>query len=115
MAIEMHDLAGGRCELAVQSILLADAFGLGARALHQRLGSPRSSARSRAGGRAWFGGETPTSADYILFGTQQWRRCAGRFEVPADDDPVAERRARMLGAARRRGVKGWRATLSAER
>jgi glutathione S-transferase len=44
----------------------------------------------------WLGGETPTYADYILFGTLQWPRCASRFEVLAEDDPVAEWRERML-------------------
>jgi glutathione S-transferase len=53
---------------------------------------PGSSAR----GQAWLGGESPTYADYILFGTLQWPRCASGFEVLAEGDPIAEWRERML-------------------
>jgi glutathione S-transferase len=53
-------------------------------------------ARLVLGRQRWLGGESPTYADYILFGTLQWPRCASRFEVLAEDDPVAEWRERML-------------------
>ena len=46
--------------------------------------------------QAWLGGETPSYADYIVFGTLQWPRCASRFELLAADDPVAAWRERML-------------------
>jgi glutathione S-transferase len=61
-----------------------------------RLVLGRRPSGSSALGHAWLGGETPTYADYILFGTLQWPRCASRFEVLAEDDPVAEWRERML-------------------
>jgi glutathione S-transferase len=44
----------------------------------------------------WLGGQAPSYADYILFGTLQWPRCASRFELLATDDPVAAWRERML-------------------
>ena len=33
------------------------------------------------GKQAWLGGEAPSYADYIVFGTLQWPRCASRFEL----------------------------------
>ena len=53
-------------------------------------------ARLVLGKQRWLGGEAPSYADYILFGTLQWPRCASRFELLAADDPVAEWRERML-------------------
>lgn len=53
-------------------------------------------ARLVLGRQPWLGGKMPTYADHILFGTLQWPRCASRFEVLAEDDPVAEWRERML-------------------
>lgn len=53
----------------------------------------------------FLGGEAPTYADYILFGTLQWPRCVSPFALLADDDPVAAWFARVgalhggLGAA----------------
>jgi glutathione S-transferase len=47
-------------------------------------------------GQAWLGGEAPSYADYIVFGSLQWPRCASRFEVLAADDPIAGWRERML-------------------
>jgi glutathione S-transferase len=44
----------------------------------------------------WLGGEAPSYADYIVFGTLQWPRCASRFELLAADGPIAEWRERML-------------------
>jgi glutathione S-transferase len=36
----------------------------------------------------WLGGESPSYADHILFGTLQWPRCVSRFAILAEDDPV---------------------------
>jgi glutathione S-transferase len=44
----------------------------------------------------WLGGQAPSYADYILFGTLQWPRCVSRFELLGSDDPVAGWRERML-------------------
>jgi glutathione S-transferase len=48
------------------------------------------------GSQPWLGGQAPSYADYILFGTLQWPRCVSRFELLATDDPVAGWRERML-------------------
>ena len=48
------------------------------------------------GKQPWLGGETPSYADYIVFGTLQWPRCASRFELLEADDPIAAWRERML-------------------
>jgi glutathione S-transferase len=48
------------------------------------------------GRQTWLGGTAPSYADYIVFGTLQWPRCASRFEVLAADDRVAAWRERML-------------------
>ena len=48
------------------------------------------------GKQGYLGGETPSYADYIVFGTLQWPRCASRFELLEEVDPVAEWRERML-------------------
>ncbi len=53
-------------------------------------------ARLVLGKQAWLGGEAPSYADYILFGTLQWPRCASRFELLERNDPIAEWRERML-------------------
>jgi glutathione S-transferase len=45
----------------------------------------------------WLGGAAPSYADYIVFGNFMWARCASRFELLEDSDPVAEWRGRMLG------------------
>jgi glutathione S-transferase len=44
----------------------------------------------------WLGGDAPSYADYILFGTLQWPRCASRFALLAADDQIAAWRDRML-------------------
>ncbi len=53
----------------------------------------------------FLGGSTLSYADYIVFGTFMWPRCASRFELLEPDDPVAAWRERMLdlfgGLARR--------------
>jgi glutathione S-transferase len=48
------------------------------------------------GKQAWLGGEAPSYADYIVFGSLQWPRCASRFELLEADDPVALWQGRML-------------------
>jgi glutathione S-transferase len=52
--------------------------------------------RTVLGKQRWLGGEAPDYADYIVFGTLQWPRCASRFELLAADGPIAEWRERML-------------------
>ena len=47
-------------------------------------------------GQPWLGGEAPSYADYILFGTLQWPRCISRFALLADDDPVLAWQERAL-------------------
>jgi glutathione S-transferase len=44
----------------------------------------------------WLGGEAPSYADHILFGTLQWPRCVSRFEILAADDPVLAWQERAL-------------------
>jgi hypothetical protein len=47
-----------------------------------------------------------------MFGTLQWPRCASRFEVLAEDDPVAEWRERMLDLFDGMGRKAPRAAAA---
>jgi glutathione S-transferase len=44
----------------------------------------------------WLGGEAHDYADYILLGSLQWARCVSRFELLAEDDPIAAWHARGL-------------------
>lgn len=44
----------------------------------------------------WLGGAEPSYADHIIAGTLMWPRCASRFPLLADDDPVALWFGRML-------------------
>jgi glutathione S-transferase len=44
----------------------------------------------------WLGGSTPSYADHIVAGTLMWPRCASRYQLLADDDPVAVWFGRML-------------------
>jgi glutathione S-transferase len=44
----------------------------------------------------WLGGPAPSYADHIIAGTLMWPRCASRFALLADDDPVAAWFGRML-------------------
>jgi glutathione S-transferase len=37
----------------------------------------------------WLGGATPSYADHIVAGTLMWPRCASRFPLLEDNDPVA--------------------------
>jgi glutathione S-transferase len=46
--------------------------------------------------QAFLGGDTPSYADHIIFGSLQWPRCVSRFELLAADDPIAAWRERML-------------------
>ncbi|WFU39082.1 glutathione S-transferase family protein [Bradyrhizobium sp. CB82] len=44
----------------------------------------------------YLGGESPTYADYSVFGGFQWARAVSVFRLLADGDPIAEWRHRML-------------------
>jgi glutathione S-transferase len=44
----------------------------------------------------WLGGAAPSYADHIIAGTLMWPRCASRFALLADDDPVTAWFGRML-------------------
>jgi glutathione S-transferase len=44
----------------------------------------------------WLGGDAPSYADHILFGTLQWPRCVSRFEMLAADDPIVAWQERVL-------------------
>ncbi len=46
--------------------------------------------------QAWFGGKSPSYADYILAGTLMWPRCGSRVELLDPADPVAEWHERVL-------------------
>jgi glutathione S-transferase len=48
------------------------------------------------GKQAWLGGAAPSYADFIVFGSLQWPRCATRFELLERDDPIFAWRERML-------------------
>ncbi len=39
-------------------------------------------------GAPFLGGETPSYADYAVFGAFQWARCTSPFKLLADDDPI---------------------------
>ncbi len=62
-------------------------------ALRETLAPPRTVLKSQP----WLGGDGPSYADYIVFGGFQWARCISRWELLADNDPLAEWRGRMLG------------------
>ena len=49
-------------------------------------------------GSPFLGGETPTYADYAVFGAFQWARCTSPFRLLADDDSIVgwQRRLRAL-------------------
>jgi glutathione S-transferase len=44
----------------------------------------------------WLGGPAPSYADHIVAGTFMWPRCASRFRLLAEDDPVTAWLGRML-------------------
>ncbi len=44
----------------------------------------------------WLGGAAPSYADHIVAGTLMWPRCASRFALFEDNDPVAAWQARVL-------------------
>jgi glutathione S-transferase len=44
----------------------------------------------------WLGGTAPSYADFIVFGSFQWARCASRFELLDCADGIAVWRERML-------------------
>jgi glutathione S-transferase len=43
----------------------------------------------------FLGGQSPTYADYIVFGAFQWARCTSSFRLLAEDDPVFAWRKRI--------------------
>jgi glutathione S-transferase len=53
-------------------------------------------ARLVLGRQPFLGGEAPSYADHILFGTLQWPRCASRFALLETADPIAAWQERML-------------------
>lgn len=44
----------------------------------------------------WLGGAAPSYADHIVAGTLMWPRCASRFKLLEDNDPVAQWQGRVL-------------------
>ena len=44
----------------------------------------------------WLGGAAPSYADHIIAGTLMWPRCASRFALLEDEDPVAQWQHRVL-------------------
>ena len=44
----------------------------------------------------WLGGAAPSYADHIVAGTLMWPRCASRFPLLADDDPISAWFGRVL-------------------
>jgi glutathione S-transferase len=44
----------------------------------------------------WLGGPVPSYADYIVFGSLQWPRCASGFALLEDGDPIAAWQERAL-------------------
>jgi glutathione S-transferase len=44
----------------------------------------------------WLGGPAPSYADHIVAGTLMWPRCSSRFQLLAEDDPVAAWFGRVL-------------------
>lgn len=60
--------------------------------------------------QAFLGGETPSYADYVVFGAFQWARGISDFELLAGDDPVRAWRGRVLdlhgGVARKTRAYG---------
>jgi glutathione S-transferase len=45
--------------------------------------------RAMLGTQAYFGGDRPAYADYIVFGVFQWARCISEFPLLTRDDPVS--------------------------
>jgi glutathione S-transferase len=54
--------------------------------------------RAMLGTQAYFGGNEPAYADYIVFGLLQWARCISEFQLLTRDDPIAAWRDRSLDA-----------------
>ena len=48
------------------------------------------------GDRPFVGGDGPTYADYVLFGTLQWARCTSAYGLVTVDDPIHSWFERML-------------------
>ena len=54
--------------------------------------------RAVLGAQPYLGGEMPLYADYAVFGSFQWARCASPFQLLTTDDPVWAWRNRLLAA-----------------
>jgi glutathione S-transferase len=54
--------------------------------------------RAVLGPQPYFGGHAPLYADYIVFGSFQWARCASPFQLLLRDDPLCSWRDRLLEA-----------------
>lgn len=72
--------------------IVADRETTGVAALRAALAPVRTVLKAQP----WLGGEAHDYADYILLGSLQWARCVSRFELLAEDDPIAEWHARGL-------------------
>ena len=46
--------------------------------------------------QTWLGGAAPSFADHIVAGTLMWPRCASRFQLLEDNDPVSQWLDRVL-------------------
>jgi glutathione S-transferase len=57
----------------------------------------------------WLGGAAPSYADHIVAGTLMWPRCASRFQLLDDNDPVAQWHGRVLDLYGGLGRSGKRA------
>jgi glutathione S-transferase len=64
----------------------------------ERLSQILAPVRTMLEGQPYLCGKSPAYADYILFGTFQWIRCASTLEVLQKDDPLYSWRERLLDA-----------------
>ncbi|WP_312011752.1 MULTISPECIES: glutathione S-transferase C-terminal domain-containing protein [unclassified Bradyrhizobium] len=52
--------------------------------------------RATLAGQPYLGGDSPTYADYYVFGAFQWATAISKFRLLEDGDPIAGWRHRML-------------------
>lgn len=64
----------------------------------ERLRQVLAPVRTLLEGQPYLCGESPAYADYVLFGTFQWVRCASPLEVLEATDPLYSWRERLLNA-----------------
>jgi len=62
-----------------------------------RLNEVLAPARAVVAGQPYFGGASPSYADYIVFGAFQWARAVSPTKLLAQDDAMHAWRGRMLG------------------